>query len=50
MVYAFPANERLWQRYAELRGESLRLYGNMRLATQFYAEHRDAMDEGAIIA
>lgn len=24
MVYAFPANEKLWQRYAEIRAEGLR--------------------------
>ncbi len=50
MVYSFPAHEKLWQRYGELRGESLRTHGDLRDATQFYADHRDAMDDGAVIA
>ncbi len=50
MVYAFPAEEKRWQRYAELRAESLRMYGDIRLATDFYAEQREAMDAGAVIA
>lgn len=50
MVYAFPADEKKWQRYGELRGESLRAHGDMRLATEFYAADREAMDAGAEIA
>lgn len=50
MVYAFPTNEKLWQRYAEMRGESFRAHGDLRDATAFYQTHRDAMDEGATIA
>jgi hypothetical protein len=50
MVYAFPSDEKLWARYGELRGESLREYGDLRLATEFYEQHQEAMDEGAIIA
>jgi hypothetical protein len=50
MVYAFPTDEKRWQRYAELRAESLRMYGDIRLATEYYAAEREAMDEGAIIA
>ena len=50
MVYAFPTDEKKWQRYGELRGESLRAHGDMRLATQFYAADREAMDAGAEIA
>lgn len=50
MVYSFPANEKLWQRYGELRGESLRLHGDLRDATEFYSNHRENMDEGAVIA
>jgi phage terminase large subunit GpA-like protein len=50
MVYAFPTDEKRWQRYAELRAESLRMYGDIRLATEYYATEREAMDEGAIIA
>ena len=50
MVYSFPADEKRWLRYGELRAESLRTHGDIRLATNFYAEHREAMDTGAIIA
>lgn len=50
MVYAFPADEKKWQRYGELRAESLRAHGDMRLATEFYAADREAMDAGAEIA
>ncbi len=50
MVYAFPDDEKRWQRYAELRAESLRMYGDIRLATEYYAEHRLAMDDGANVA
>jgi hypothetical protein len=50
MVYAFPANEKLWQRYAELRAEGLRNDRGAGEATEFYRQHRDAMDDGARIA
>lgn len=50
MVYSFPSDEKLWQRYGELRGESLRAHGDLHLATDFYAEHREAMDAGADVA
>ena len=50
MVYSFPTDEKLWQRYGELRAESLRQHGDLRLATEFYGRNREAMDAGAIIA
>lgn len=50
MVDVFPTNEKLWRKYEELRGESLRMYGDIRLATEFYRENRIAMDEGAKVA
>lgn len=50
MVYAFPADEKKWQRYGELRAESLRIHGDIRLATEFYAADREAMDDGAVVA
>ena len=50
MVYSFPDDEKLWQRYGELRAESLRAHGDIRLATEFYAAHREAMDAGADVA
>jgi len=50
MVYAFPASEKLWARYAELRADSLRNDGDGREATEFYREHRAGMDAGAVVA
>ncbi|MEQ8785121.1 MAG: hypothetical protein RIC55_02445 [Pirellulaceae bacterium] len=50
MVYAFPTNEKLWARYAEIRAESLRGGEGLAEATEFYRRHREEMDEGAKIA
>ncbi|MEX2187239.1 MAG: hypothetical protein WD875_10610, partial [Pirellulales bacterium] len=50
MVYSFPTDEKKWQRYGELRAESLRTHGDIHVATEFYVADRIAMDEGAIIA
>jgi len=50
MVYAFPANERLWQQYAEIRADSLRAGRGGDDATEFYRLHRDEMDAGAVVA
>jgi hypothetical protein len=50
MVYAFPSNEKLWAKYAELRADSLRNDGDGAEATEFYRANREAMDVGAIIA
>jgi hypothetical protein len=50
MVYRFPANEKLWQKYAEVRAESLRMGHGGREATEFYRANREAMDEGAVVA
>ena len=50
MVYAFPTNEALWQRYAEIRADSLRQGRGGREATEFYRENREAMDAGAEVA
>jgi phage terminase large subunit GpA-like protein len=50
MVYSFPSNEKLWQRYTEIRAESLRTGNGGREATEFYGQHRQAMDEGTVIA
>jgi hypothetical protein len=50
MVYSFPVNEKLWQRYAEVRAESMRQGNGGEEATAFYRENRQAMDEGAVIA
>ncbi len=50
MVYAFPQNEKLWARYAEMRADSLRNDGDGSEATEFYRQHRIEMDAGAIVA
>jgi hypothetical protein len=50
MVYAFPTDEKLWDQYAQLRAESLRGDGDGHEATEFYKEHREAMDAGARVA
>jgi len=50
MVYAFPTNDALWSKYAELRAEGLRNERGIAEATDFYRQNQAAMDEGAIIA
>ena len=50
MVYAFPDNEKLWDRYAEIRADSLRAHGDLREATAFYRANQQAMDAGAKVA
>ncbi|GAB6184595.1 terminase gpA endonuclease subunit [Thermopirellula anaerolimosa] len=50
LVYSFPTNEKLWQKYAELRAESFRRGGHGEEATEFYRQNREAMDEGAVVA
>jgi hypothetical protein len=50
MVYSFPVDEKRGDRYTELRAESLRMYGDIRLATEFYAANREPMDEHAVVA
>jgi hypothetical protein len=50
LVYAFPTNQKLWDRYAQLRADSFRNDGDGHEATEFYREHREAMDAGSVIA
>lgn len=50
MVYSFPTNEKLWNRYAEIRAESLRAERGLEDATEFYRQNKVEMDEGAVIA
>ncbi|MEW6199786.1 MAG: terminase gpA endonuclease subunit [Planctomycetota bacterium] len=50
MVYAFPADEALWARYAELWREGMRADRGAGEATEFYRANREAMDAGAVIA
>jgi len=50
MVYSFPKDEKLWAEYAEIRASHLKSGGDGGAATEFYREHREAMDEGAVVA
>ncbi|MHB1158323.1 MAG: terminase gpA endonuclease subunit [Phycisphaerales bacterium] len=54
MVYAFPApgskGEKLWQQYAQVRGEGQRHDRGVEEATEFYRAHQKDMDEGVIVA
>jgi len=50
LVYAFPSNEKLWDRYAQIRSDSFRNDGDGHEATEFYASHRQEMDADAVIA
>jgi len=50
MVYSFPTNEALWQRYAEIRAESMRRGNAGQEATEFYRQNRETMDEGTVVA
>ena len=50
MMYRFPKNEELWNRYADLRADELREKGTFLKATEFYRAHRKEMDEGAVVA
>ena len=50
MVYRFPKNEALWNKYADLRADELREKGTFLKATEFYRQHRKEMDEGAVVA
>jgi len=50
LIYSFPTNEKLWERYAQIRADSFRNDGDGREATEFYDQHRDEMDAGAVIA
>lgn len=50
LLYAWPTHRQLWDQYADLRAESLRSHGDIRLATEFYRSHRARMDEGAVVA
>ena len=49
-LVSMPTNMDLWERYKDIRRDSLRTYGDIRQATAFYAENRDAMDKGAAVS
>ncbi len=50
MVYAFPAQEKLWQQYAQLRAEGQRTDRGTAEATEFYRANQLDMDAGALVA
>jgi hypothetical protein len=50
MIYEFPVNEAMWAKYAELRADGLRNDAGITAATAFYKTHREAMDDGAVVA
>ena len=50
MMYKFPTNDELWNRYADLRADELREKGTFAEATQFYLDHREEMDAGADVS
>ncbi len=50
MVYAWPVNEALWARYAELWRVGMQADRGIADATEFYRANQEAMDVGAVIA
>lgn len=47
LVYEWPEAEELWSTYADTRREGQRTGAGTKVATQFYADHREQMDAGA---
>lgn len=50
MVYALPANEKLWQRYAQLRTDRQRNDRGVGEAIDFYRANQADTDAGAVVA
>ncbi|HNO80575.1 MAG TPA: phage terminase large subunit family protein [Phycisphaerae bacterium] len=50
MVYAWPTNEALWARYAQMWREGMATDRGNTDATEFYRANREAMDDGADVA
>lgn len=48
MLDAFPTNDPWWMKYAQVRAESLKLWGDIRLATELYIAEQDVADAGAV--
>ena len=46
----FPTDMLLWAKYNDLRVDSLKADGTIKLATEFYRENREAMDAGAQVS
>jgi hypothetical protein len=50
LLYQFPDRMDLWERYTELRADSMRAGRRGEEATEFYRQHRPDMDRGAVVA
>lgn len=50
ILYKFPDNMNLWEEYREIRQGDMRNGGDGSRATEFYAERRQEMDAGAVVA
>lgn len=50
LVYEFPTNTKLWEKYREIRADGLRRGKGLKPATAFYRKNHKAMDKGAKIA
>lgn len=50
LLYEFPRRIDLWEKYAEIKRESLINDGDGSSATAFYKKNRKSMDEGAVVA
>jgi hypothetical protein len=49
LIKQLPSSK-LWEKYAEIRAESLRRWGDIRDATEFYRRNQTEMDEGAVVS
>ena len=50
LLYQFPKHMELWEEYAKILAEEVQAGGSGEKATAFYAEHREQMDDGAVVA
>ena len=50
LLISFPRNMDLWNQYKEIWRESLRVNEDISDATEFYRDHREAMDDGAVVS
>jgi len=50
LIYEWPDNIELWEKYRDIRAESLRNDGDGSEALEFYKKNRKAMDKGAKVA
>jgi len=50
LVYKWPTAAGLWEKYAQIRIDDLQAGGTGSKATEYYADHRAAMDAGSKVA